>query len=283
MIDKQVDDMNTLDVSADGMIICGGDVELANAFNLASTTLADTINDSSKRKLLTSFTNMLPILKKLNKVCIRQLERRFEAEDNNIITPMSESTFEQDYKIRDELHMESTSSKSKGYIYWLKSHTHNAILPALHTLQPTLLIPRDVLTQVNIPAAKGTIQKGNQLQNLKSHYLSAAKKIVAVADRVMNDKRIEVSKSFVPDEYSFDRMVLSLNEFKEYKNLHELREEGLIDRVSDLFVNLNKWEPIHLPNVGDDSIDSIVNGAIEKRIVATTTANSLFVRKHHNA
>ena len=78
-------------------------------------------------------------------------------------------------------------------------------------------------------------------------------------------------------------MVLSLNEFKEYKNLHELREEGLIDRVSDLLINLNKWKPIHLPNVGDESIDSIVNGAIEKRIVATTTANSLLVRKHHNA
>jgi len=99
----------------------------------------------------------------------------------------------------------------------------------------------------------------------------------------MNDKGIEVSKSFVPDEYSFDRMVLFLNEFKEYKNLHELREEGLIDRVSDLLINLNKWEPIHLPNVGDETIDSIVNGAIEKRKVATTTANSLLVRKHHNA
>ena len=282
MIGKDVDASSTLNVAIESMAMCGGDLELAKAFELASVTGFDTVSNSSKRNLFRDFTSMLPALQRMNAVCLLQLNRRFEFEGDDNQYLLSDSVFEEDYKIKDEIYMDGTASNLKGYIYWIKSHTYNSILPTIRTLEPELLVPRDILKRANIPQEQGNKKKSSHLQNLKSHYLSAAKTIVLVAARVMNDTRIEVSTSTNVNDFCFNRMRLSISEANEYKQVCILREEGVIDRISDILINMDKWKPIDLPNIDEEVDQSIVTRNMQLREDATAIANTILVKNHHN-
>jgi len=231
MILNDLDNVSTLDVTVESMAVCGGDTELSKAFELAAITGTDTIIDKSKRNLIKNFTNMLPILKQLDKVCLRQLNRRFQFDEDDSNYHLSESKFAKDYKIKDEICMDFTASKLKGCIYWITSHTRDTILTSIRLIEPELLVPRDILNKANIPIEKGTKRKRNQLLKLKSHHLNVAKTVVAVADRVINDRRFEVSTSVIENDFSFQRILLSRTEFLEYKESSWLREKGLLENI----------------------------------------------------
>ena len=73
MIGKDVDASSTLNVAIESMAMCGGDLELAKAFELASVTGFDTVSNSSRRNLFRDFTSILPALQRMNAVCLLQL------------------------------------------------------------------------------------------------------------------------------------------------------------------------------------------------------------------